>query len=109
MIGGRSALLSTAGGDNPYGNWTGNYEDVSLLLRNGTSGPLVMDESYAPKSLTITGNASISDNPVKYGSTSISFDGTDDWIETSASLGVFSFVKAPLVGDKIICHYMSKG
>lgn len=33
----------------------------------------------------------------------------DDWIETSASLGVFSFVTAPLVGDKIICHYMSKG
>lgn len=33
----------------------------------------------------------------------------DDWVETSASLGVFSFVTAPLVGDKIICHYMSKG
>jgi len=33
----------------------------------------------------------------------------DDWVETSASLGVFSFVRAPLAGDKIICHYMSKG
>ena len=33
----------------------------------------------------------------------------DDWVETSASLGVFSFVSAPLDGDKIICHYMSKG
>lgn len=33
----------------------------------------------------------------------------DDWVETSASLGVFSFVTAPLVGDKIICHYTSKG
>jgi hypothetical protein len=33
----------------------------------------------------------------------------DDWVETSASLGVFSFVTAPLAGDKIICHYTSKG
>ena len=86
MIGGRSALLA-AGAGLGYGNWTGNYEDVSLLLRGNTApGPLVIaDESYAPKSLTITGNASISYNPVKYGSTSISFDGTDDWIETSVT------------------------
>ena len=32
----------------------------------------------------------------------------DDWIETSASLGVFTFVRAPTVGDKIICQYLSK-
>ena len=32
----------------------------------------------------------------------------DDWIGTSASLGVFTFVRAPTVGDKIICQYLSK-
>jgi hypothetical protein len=29
----------------------------------------------------------------------------NDWVETSASLGVFTFVTAPVIGDNIICHY----
>jgi hypothetical protein len=120
MIGGRSALLA-AGAGLGYGNWTGNYEDVSLLLRgNTTPGQLVIaDESYAPKSLTIAGNASISYNPVKYGSTSISFDGTDDWIETNAT-NDFYFANEPftieawvylnqLGADYGIFSYMNNG
>lgn len=91
MIGGRSALLG-ASGINPYGNWAGNYSDVSLLLRGNTGpGPLApADESPTLKTLTLVGNAGISTTIFKYGNSSIEFDGTDDRI-TLASSSDFAF------------------
>lgn len=66
MIGGRSALLA-AGAGLGYGNWTGNYSDVSLLLRNGTPALIPLDESPTPKELTVRGSARISTTVFKYG------------------------------------------
>lgn len=59
MIGGRSALLAASGGLG-YGNWTGNYSDVSLLLR-GTSAPSLVaaDESPTPKTISVVGSARV--------------------------------------------------
>ena len=75
MIGGRSALLGASGGPD-YGNWTGNYSDVSLLLRNGTPLLVLSDESPTPKTITVAGNASISTATFKYGDSSLSFNGS---------------------------------
>jgi hypothetical protein len=78
MIGGRNALLGAASGSG-YGNWTGNYSDVSLLLR-GDSAPTTIltpfDESPTPKTITVAGNASISTATFKYGTSALSFAGT---------------------------------
>jgi hypothetical protein len=100
MIGGRSALLAASGGLD-YGNWEGNYSDVSLLLRGGvfvsdysnvslllrdgtspySSVSLLLrngasDESPTPKTLTAVGNAGISTTTFKYGSSALDFPGT---------------------------------
>jgi hypothetical protein len=84
MIGGRNALLGAARGSG-YGNWTGNYSDVSLLLRNGTPTLVPADESPTPKTLTVFGNASGSTTTFKYGGSALAFDGNGDSIETFAS------------------------
>ena len=78
MIGGRSALLSAAGGGSPYGNWTGNYSDVSLLLRNGAPALVPVDESPTPKTITTFGNAGMSTTTFKYGGSSLALDGSGD-------------------------------
>lgn len=91
MIGGRSALLSAASGLG-YGNWAGNYENVSLLLRNGgPTGLLVpQDESPTPKAITTFGSAGISTTTFKYGDSSLVFDGAGDYL-TLASNEAFAF------------------
>lgn len=83
MIGGRSALLGASG--NPYGNWTGNYSDVSLLLR-GASTPVPVeanppvDEGPTPKTVTAIGNASVTAAVAKWPSgSSLAFDGSGDY------------------------------
>jgi hypothetical protein len=92
MIGGRSALLGAAGGLG-YGNWEGNYSDVSLLLRGGLTGPTIpFDESPTPKTITAVGDAGISTTTFKYGDSALAFDGTGDWLTAPAlSLGSGAF------------------
>ena len=51
----------------PYGNWAGNYSDVSLLLRGGSPIFVPFDESPTPKTITTVGNAGISTTTFKYG------------------------------------------
>jgi hypothetical protein len=81
MIGGRSALLAASGGLD-YGNWTGNYSDVSLLLRNGAPLLVPFDESPTPKTITAVGNASVPTSIAKWnqgsGGSSLAFDGDGD-------------------------------
>jgi len=75
MIGGRSSLLAAATGRD-YGNWTGNYSNVSLLLRNGAPGPLIpLDESPTPKTITSFGNVGFSTTTLKYGSSALQLPG----------------------------------
>lgn len=93
MIGGRSALLGAAGVLD-YGNWTGNYSDVSLLLRNGTPVLVPFDESPTPKAISQVGNAAISTTVFKYGTSSLYLDGTGDVFTTPASAAF-----APGTGD----------
>jgi hypothetical protein len=63
-----------------------DYNSVSLLLRNGTPGPLVpFDESPTPKTITQVGNAGISTTIFKYGTSSLSFDGNGDALVLPAS------------------------
>jgi hypothetical protein len=90
MIGGRSALLA-ATNVLDFGNWLGNYSDVSLLLRgNETPGPLlILDESPTPKAITAFGDAGISTTVFKYGDSSLAFDGTGDYL-TAPSLALGS-------------------
>ena len=91
MIGGRNALLGAARGSG-YGNWTGNYSDVSLLLR-GDSAPTTtlvpFDESPTPKTLTVVGNASISTAIAKWnqgsGGSSLALDGNGDYLSVGVS------------------------
>jgi len=88
MIGGRNALLGAARGSG-YGNWTGNYSDVSLLLRNGTPALVPLDESPTPKAITAVGNAGISTSIAKWnqgsGGISIALDGSGDCLTCPAS------------------------
>jgi len=85
MIGGRSALLSAAGGGNPYGNWTGNYSDVSYGVPNGAPVLLPVDESPTPKAITTFGNAGMSTTTFKYGGSSLAFDGSGDYLSLDGS------------------------
>lgn len=92
MIGGRSALLGAASGLD-YGNWSGNYSNVSLLFRG--AGTLVpVDESPTPKTLSAFGNAAITTTIFKYGNSALTFDGTGDYFDTSATTG-FDFANNP--------------
>jgi hypothetical protein len=69
---GRSALLAATNSEN-YGNWLGNYSDVSLLLRNGTPQLVPFDESPTQKTITATGSASVTTAIFKYGTSALSF------------------------------------
>jgi hypothetical protein len=70
MIGGRSALLA-AGAGLGYGNWTGNYSDVSLLLRGSGGGFGLADDSSVPKTLSPTTPAGVTTQTLKYSVASI--------------------------------------
>jgi hypothetical protein len=63
------------------------YGSVSLLLHgNGTNGSTtITDNSPSPKTVTAVGNAQISTAQSKFGGSSIAFDGTGDYIETSGT------------------------
>ena len=86
---GRSALLAATNVVD-YGNWLGNYSDVSLLLRNGTPQLVPLDESPTPKAITAVGNASVTTAQFRYGTSSLTFDSTDDRL-TLASSNDFAF------------------
>ena len=95
MIGGRNALLGAARGSG-YGNWTGNYSDVSLLLRNGAPGLVPSDESPTPKTITAVGNASISTAVAKWnqgsGGSSLALDGSGSYILVNSQMDSFEFI-----------------
>ena len=109
MIGGRSALLSAARDSAYHGNWTGNYEDVVLLLRGyegqeslynevslllrgaSSSGTIPLDESPSPKIITIAGNAGTTTALSKYGGTALGFDGSGDYLATPYVNGEFDW------------------
>lgn len=93
MIGGRSALLGAASGLG-YENWSGNYSNVSLLLR-GTNTPsyyLPVDESPTPKTITRAGDATVSTSIFKYGGSALAFDGAGDYITAPVGGGNLSTV-----------------
>jgi len=86
MIGGRSALLA-ATNVLDFGNWLGNYSDVSLLLRgDGTPKLVPLDESPTPKVITAFGDAGISTTVFKYGDSSLAFDGSGDYFSVLDSV-----------------------
>jgi hypothetical protein len=64
-----------------------NYADVSLLLTGeGTNGSTTFtDLSSSPKTITAYGDAKISTAQKKYGTGSIAFDGTGDWLTLDGS------------------------
>lgn len=68
--------FGAAAGDPYFGN-------VSLLL-HGDASPLV-DSSGTPKTITAFGNAAYSTAQAKFGSGSIAFDGSGDYISAAAS------------------------
>ncbi len=94
MIGGRSALLGAAGGLD-YGNWEGNYSDVSLLLRGGVPVLVPADESPTPKAITAVGNASATTAIAKWnqgsGGSSLAFDGNGDYALVNSQMNSFEF------------------
>ena len=61
-----------------------NYADVSLLLNgSGTNGSTTFtDLSSSPKTITAYNDAKISTAVKKYGTGSMAFDGTGDWVTT---------------------------
>ena len=93
---GRSALLAATNSEN-FGNWLGNYSDVSLLLR-GNGIPAVvnppLDESPTPKTITAVGNASVTTAVARWnqgsGGSSLAFDGSEDYL-TIPHDNIFNF------------------
>lgn len=68
-----------------YGAYNSSYASVSLLLHgDGTNGSVtITDNSPTPKTLTVNGNTQISTAVVKYGTGSIAFDGTGDYLSSA--------------------------
>jgi hypothetical protein len=64
-----------------------DFASVSLLLHgDGTNGSTtITDNSPSPKTVTAVGNAQISTAQSKFGGASIAFDGSGDFLTTSAS------------------------
>lgn len=77
----RAGLWPPTAGEDPY------FSSVSLLLRgDGSNGSTtIIDGSLTPKTVTAFGNAQISTAQSKYGGSSIYFDGTGDYLQTSTS------------------------
>jgi hypothetical protein len=65
-----------------------NFAFNSLLLHgNGTNGSTVItDSSGSPKTVTAVGNAQISTAQSKFGGSSMLFDGTGDYLDSSRSI-----------------------
>ena len=78
---GRSTLLAATNTMEP---WQGNYNNVSLLLRNGTPGGSPLDESPTPKTIGVTSPAQVTTAVFKYGSSSLYIPGSGGF---SASYG----------------------
>ena len=68
-----------------YGAYNPSYANVSLLLHgDGTNGSTtITDNSPSPKTLTRNGNTQISTAVKKYGTGSILFDGTGDFLSSA--------------------------
>lgn len=68
-----------------YGSYNPSYANVSLLLHgDGTNGSTTFtDNSPSPKTLTVNGNTQISTAVVKYGTGSMAFDGTGDYLSSA--------------------------
>lgn len=68
-------------------------EGVVLLLHgNGTDGSTTFtDSSASPFTVTGTGDAQIDTSIVKYGTGSMQFDGTSDWLTVASSSGNAAF------------------
>ena len=86
---GRSALLAATRSKN-YGNWLGNYSNVSLLLRGNSTLQLIpQDESPAPKTITAVGNASVTTAVARWnqgsGGSSLAFDGNGDFLQCTVN------------------------
>jgi len=67
-----------------------NIASVSLLLSgNGINGSTsIIDSSPSPKTVTAFGNAQISTAQSKFGGTSIAFDGTGDYMQTTTAISI---------------------
>ena len=70
-------------GTNPATIGDPNFANVTLLLHgDGTSGSTtITDSSSSPKTITVNGNAQIDTAVKKFGTGSIEFDGTGDYIQ----------------------------
>ncbi len=68
-----------------YGSYNPSYANVSLLLHgDGTNGSTTFtDNSPSPKTLTVNGNTQINTTTKKYGTGSIAFDGTGDYLSSA--------------------------
>lgn len=68
-----------------YGSYNPSYANVSLLLHgDGTNGSTtITDNSPSPKTLTRNGNTQINTAVKKYGTGSIAFDGTGDYLSSA--------------------------
>ena len=94
-----------------------NTSASTIIIRNNffvdQSGSMV--KTYGTISGSVSGtrtNFTVSKNKFDSGTLLVYLNGQlqtqgaeNDWVETSASLGVFTFITAPVVGDSIICHY----
>lgn len=71
--------ISAAG---PAGSGDSSYASTGLLLRGNSTDAVsvIFDESFSPKPVTAFGNTQISTSGPKYGSGSILFDGTGDYL-----------------------------
>lgn len=79
-----------------------NYSSVSLLLRcDGTNGSTTFtDVSSAPKTVTRFGSTTISTAQSKFGGSSISFNGTTDYLQTAAAAtGPFDFAAGDFTAE----------
>jgi hypothetical protein len=92
-----------------------NFSDVSLLLTGeGTNGSqAITDLSNTPKTITVNGNAQITTTVKKYGTGSMYFDGTTDYltIPDSSQLQITSgnftieLWSYPLTGKSVPCLF----
>ena len=68
------------------GIWDPYWSDTSLLLLgNGTNGSTTIIDSTGKNTITVNGNAQIDTGTKKYGTGSLKFDGTGDWLSIPAN------------------------
>lgn len=77
---------STSGGDSSYSS------TVAILAGDGTSeSTTITDSSNIATNWTAFGNAKLSTSTKKYGTASIAFDGSGDYIQNAAATSNFTF------------------